>query len=87
MQKYVSLNGGIADNIRPALYGARYEALVANKMDAEFAVLVSGAYCLSMASNYNFLLKPAVVLVGDGKARLIRETYLIGRDVASDRTD
>ena len=39
LRKYVSLNGDIADNIRPALYGARYEALVANKMDAEFAVL------------------------------------------------
>ncbi|MBT9149074.1 MAG: diaminopimelate decarboxylase [Dehalococcoidia bacterium] len=109
VRKYVSLDGGMADNIRPALYGARYEALVANKMDAEaaervalvgklcesgdvlikdialpriepgdiVAVLVSGAYCLSMASNYNCSLKPAVVLVGDSKARLIqrRETY------------
>lgn len=122
LRKYVSLDGGMADNTRPALYGARYEALVANKMDAEaaervtlagklcesgdvlikdivlpridpgdtVAVLVSGAYCLSMASNYNAALKPAVVLVGDGEAHLIqrRETYedLIGRDVASDRT-
>jgi diaminopimelate decarboxylase len=109
VRKYVSLDGGMADNIRPALYGARYEAVVANKMDAEaaervtlagklcesgdvlvrdivlpqiepgdtVAVLVSGAYCLSMASNYNAALKPAVVLVNDGKARLIqrRETY------------
>ncbi len=109
VRKYVSLDGGMADNIRPALYGARYDALVANKMDAEaaervtlagklcesgdvlikdialpeiepgdiVAVLVSGAYCLSMSSNYNAALKPAVVLVSDGNARLIRrrETY------------
>jgi len=31
-----------------------------------------GAYCLPMASNYNASLKPAIVLVRDGKARLIR---------------
>jgi diaminopimelate decarboxylase len=109
VRKYVSLDGGMADNIRPALYGARYEAVVANKMGAEaaervtlagklcesgdvlvrdivipqiepgdtVAIPVSGAYSLSMASNYNAALKPAVVLVSDGKARLIqrRETY------------
>lgn len=118
VRKYVSLDGGMADNIRPTLYGARYEAIVANKMDTDtaervtlagklcesgdvlikdivlpriepgdiVAIPVSGAYCLSMASNYNAALKPAVVLVGNGKARLIqrRETYedLIGRDIA-----
>lgn len=117
VRKYVSLDGGMADNIRPALYGARYEALVANRMDDEaaervalagklcesgdvlvkdivlpqieprdiVAIPVSGAYCLSMASNYNAALKPAVVLVGDGKARLIqrREIYedLTRRDI------
>ena len=38
---------------------------------------VSGAYCLAMASNYNASLKPAIILVKEGKARLIRrrETY------------
>jgi diaminopimelate decarboxylase len=37
----------------------------------------TGAYCLSMASNYNYNARPAVVMVRDGKARLIRrrETY------------
>jgi hypothetical protein len=37
-----------------------------------------GAYCLSMAANYNLAPRPAVVLVNEGKARLIqrRETYL-----------
>jgi diaminopimelate decarboxylase len=41
------------------------------------AVPAVGAYCLAMASNYNQALRPAVVLVKDGVARLIRrrETY------------
>jgi len=101
---YVSVDGGIADNIRPALYGAKYEAVVANKMSEEevrevtiagkfcesgdilvkdvnlplvsagdiIAIPDCGAYCLPMASNYNASLKPAIVLVKEGKARLIR---------------
>ena len=106
---YVSVDGGMADNIRPALYGAKYEAVVANKvLEREagkvtiagkfcesgdvlikgislpsvaagdiLAVADCGAYCLSQASNYNASLKPAVVLVKEGKARLIRrrETF------------
>ena len=106
---YVSVDGGMADNIRHALYGARHEAVVANKVLAEeagkvtiagkfcesgdilirdinlppvsagdvLAVADCGAYCLSMASNYNASLKAAVVLVKEGKARLIRrrETF------------
>jgi diaminopimelate decarboxylase len=109
VRKYVAVDGGMADNIRPALYGSTYEALVANKVnkndservsivgkfcesgdilvkDADIprvvpgdiiAIPVSGAYCLSLASNYNASLKPAVVFVKDGKARLIRrrESY------------
>ncbi|MDP2719449.1 MAG: diaminopimelate decarboxylase [Dehalococcoidia bacterium] len=109
VRKYVSLDGGMGDNIRPALYGAKYQALVANKaletptekvsLAGKFcesgdiliqnimlpeleagdilAVPVAGAYCLSMSSNYNACLKPAVVMVKDGKARLIRrrESY------------
>jgi diaminopimelate decarboxylase len=111
MRKYVSVDGGISDNIRPALYGAKYEAVVANKVvqganekervtiagkfcesgdiliqDIDLpkldpgdiiAMPCCGAYCLSMASNYNAALKPAIVLVKDGKARLIRrrESY------------
>jgi diaminopimelate decarboxylase len=41
------------------------------------ALPAAGAYCLSMASNYNLALRTAVVLVRDGQARLIRrrETY------------
>ena len=106
---YVSVDGGMGDNIRPALYGARHEAIVANKvLEKEagkitiagkycesgdilirdinlpavaagdvIAVADCGAYCLPMASNYNTALKPAVILVREGKARLIRrrETF------------
>jgi len=41
------------------------------------AVPDGGAYCLAMGSNYNSSLKPAVVMVNKGKARLIRrrETF------------
>jgi len=101
---YVSVDGGMADNIRPALYGCKLEAVVANKMSEEevgrvtiagkfcesgdilikdinlppvsagdiIAIPDSGAYCLPQASNYNASLKPAIVLVKEGKARLIR---------------
>jgi len=49
VRTYVSVDGGMADNIRPALYGSRYTALVANKADAEPAevVTVAGKYCES----------------------------------------
>ena len=104
VRRYVSVDGGMADNIRPALYGAKQEAVVANKMRERetekvtiagrfcesgdiiikdiklpplaagdiLAVAGCGAYCLSLASNYNASLKSAIVLVGEGKARLIR---------------
>ena len=100
VRRYVSVDGGMGDNIRPALYGALYEAVVANKMldnetnkvtiagkfcesgdvlikDIDLPPIASGdiiaipscgAYCLSMASNYNAALKPAVVLVKEDKA-------------------
>ena len=106
---YVSVDGGMADNVRPAMYESRYEALVANRAveppaervtiagkycesgdvlvrDVELpklwagdvlALPASGAYCLAMASNYNQSPRPAVVLVREGRARLVRrrETY------------
>ena len=109
VRKYVSLDGGMADNIRPALYEARYEAVVANRTnDAPsekvtlagkycesgdilirdimlpalepgdlIAIPSSGAYSPSMASNYNMASRPAMVMVKDGQARLIRrrETF------------
>jgi len=104
VRRYVSLDGGMTDNIRPALYGATYEAVAAGRMNDKSAEKVSlagkycesadilirdidlpplvpgdilavadaGAYCLAMGSNYNGALKPAVVMVAGGKARLIR---------------
>ncbi len=101
---YVSVDGGMADNIRPALYGSKYEAVVANKVSEKemgevtvagkfcesgdilvkdialpsvsagdiIAIPDCGAYCLPMASNYNAAFKPAIDLVKEGKARLIR---------------
>lgn len=109
LRTWVSVDGGMADNIRPAIYDARYEAVVVNRADDEpaetvtiagkycesgdilirdarlprtapgdvIALPASGAYCLTMASNYNMSLKPAVVAVRDGRARLVRrrETY------------
>jgi diaminopimelate decarboxylase len=101
---YAAIDGGMSDNPRPQLYGARYEALLANRADeladgvfriagkhcesgdvlidaAELphphrgdllAVPATGAYTLTMGSNYNGVPRPPVVLVRDGQARLIR---------------
>ncbi|WP_422743549.1 diaminopimelate decarboxylase [Micromonospora sp. WMMD754] len=109
IRTYVSVDGGMSDNIRTALYDASYSATVANRTSAaepmlarvvgkhcesgdivvkdEFlpadvqpgdlvAVPGTGAYCRSMASNYNHVPRPPVVAVRDGRARLIvrRET-------------
>lgn len=117
LRTWVSVDGGMADNIRPAIYDAKYEAVVVNRADDEpsetvtiagkycesgdilvkdahlpptqpgdvIALPASGAYCLTMASNYNMALKPAVIAVKDGKAKLVRrrETYadLLATDV------
>jgi diaminopimelate decarboxylase len=104
VRRYVAVDGGMGDNIRPKLYGARYEAMkaadpepaatekvtIAGKYcestdiliaDAELAHLepgdvvcvpAAGAYCLAMSSNYNGMPRPEVVMVVDGKARVIR---------------
>jgi diaminopimelate decarboxylase len=47
IRTYVAIDGGMSDNIRPALYGARYEALLANKADvpADRVVTIAGAHC------------------------------------------
>ena len=47
VRRYVSVDGGMADNIRPALYDARHEAVVANKMEATAGekVTIAGKYC------------------------------------------
>jgi diaminopimelate decarboxylase len=109
IRTYVSVDGGMADNIRPTLYDARYVAAIANReadgpiqpvtIAGKFcesgdvliedihlpalspgdllAIPGAGAYTLSMASNYNFAPRPAVVLVSAGEHRVIRrrETF------------
>lgn len=109
VRKYLAIDGGMTDNIRPALYEAKYEALIANKasgnieskvtvagkccesgdillqdinlQEAEsgdiLAVLSTGAYGFSMSSGYNKNLRPAVVFVRNGEAKVVckRQSY------------
>jgi diaminopimelate decarboxylase len=104
VRTYVAVDGGMADNPRPALYQAAYTAEIANRAASGegeavrvagrycesgdilidevalagvavgdlLAVPAAGAYQLSMASNYNAVPRPAVVLVDGDEARLIR---------------
>ena len=117
VRRYVSVDGGMSDNIRAALYQADYSVRLANRSsdaapalvriagkhcesgdivvradylpgDVEpgdiVAVPATGAYCWSLASNYNYLGRPAVVAVRDGVARLLvrgeTESDLLSRD-------
>ena len=108
VRDYVAVDGGMGDNIRPALYEAKYETVIANKMNEPathkvsvagkycesgdmlawdqilptttagdlLAVLDTGAYGYSMASNYNRNPRPAVVFCDEGESKLVvnRET-------------
>ncbi|GHJ14533.1 diaminopimelate decarboxylase [Micromonospora sp. AKA38] len=109
LRTYVSVDGGMSDNIRTALYDASYSATLANRASSTVPMLArvvgkhcesgdivvkdeflpadvqpgdllavpgTGAYCRSMASNYNHVPRPSVVAVRDGHARVIvrRET-------------
>ena len=101
---WVAVDGGMSDNPRPQLYGARYTALSAARAgeavdeivsvagmhcesgdvliddvalpsprrDDLLAVPATGAYTLAMASNYNGVPRPAVVMIRDGDARVVR---------------
>lgn len=121
IRRYLSVDGGMSDNARPALYGSNYSARLANRRsdaapalsrvvgkhcesgdivvndeylpaDAQpgdlVAVPATGAYCWSLASNYNYLGRPAVIAVRDGQARtLVRgetEAELFARDAGLD---
>ena len=109
LKPYVTVDGGMGDNIRPALYEAQYETVLANNPRAELvehvrvagkycesgdilsqnqvlpatkpgdvlAMLDTGAYGYSMASNYNRNPRPAVIFVEKGTAQVVikRETY------------
>ena len=46
---YVAVDGGMSDNIRPMLYGSRYEAMIGNRADvpADFETTVVGKHCES----------------------------------------
>ena len=108
-RNYVTIDGGMTDNPRFALYGSKYTVLNASRMDqpadhectiagrccesgdriAEdvriarpergdiIAVLTTGAYNYSMASNYNRVPRPPIVMISGGEARLAvrRETF------------
>jgi diaminopimelate decarboxylase len=117
VRRYVSVDGGMSDNARPALYGAEYGVRLASRasgadpalvrvagkhcesgdivVHADYlpgdvspgdlvAVPATGAYCFSLASNYNYLPRPAVIAVRDGAARVIvrgeTESDLLRRD-------
>jgi diaminopimelate decarboxylase len=118
IRKYVSIDGGMSDNLRTALYQAAYTVRLASRASSSepalvrvvgrhcesgdivvrddflpsdvsngdtLAVAATGAYCFSLASNYNYLTRPPVVSVRSGKARLIvrgeTEADLFDRDV------
>ncbi len=110
VRTYCMCDGGMFENVRTALYGAKYTAVCASKMNEShnklvsiagkccesgdmitwdtpmpetleagdiLAVLTTGAYNYSMASNYNRNVHPAMVLVNNGTDSLIikRQTY------------
>lgn len=109
LPRWVHVDGGMADNIRPALYGAKYTAVIANRVGAVadevvnvagrycesgdvllhdtalatpqvgdlVALATAGAYTVSMASNYNLVPRPTVLLLCADAVQLMRrrESY------------
>lgn len=116
VRTYIAIDGGMGDNVRPALYGAHYAAFLANRFTEaatrEYAIAgryceqgdvlienaqlpetrvgdvlaipVAGAYQLPMSSNYNLIPRPAVVLVRDGNAELVRRRETLEDMLACD---
>jgi len=114
---FVAVDGGMGDNLEVALFGQRFEAAIADRLDATggeivtvvgrhcesgdvlvegvpldaprvgdlLAVPATGAYCFTMANNYNGNRRIPVVFATDGAARLVvrRETWndLLARDI------
>ncbi|PRA83092.1 diaminopimelate decarboxylase [Microbacterium sp. MYb66] len=124
VRRYISVDGGMSDNARPALYGAQYSARLASRVgagdprlsrvvgkhcesgdivvDHEYlpedlvpgdllAVPATGAYCVSLASNYNHVPRPPVVAVRGGRSTIIvrGETLddVLARDAGIDGAD
>lgn len=114
---YVSVDGGMSDNLRTALYDADYSCTLASRtseaapvlsrvvgkhceagdvvVNDEFlpgdvrpgdlvAVPGTGAYCRSMASNYNHVPRPPVIAVRDGAARVVVRRESLGDLLATD---
>lgn len=67
VRKYVSVDGGMGDNIRPALYQAEYDGVVANKMNEPCTdkVTVCGKYCESGDLLIKNIEIPANTVAGD----------------------
>ena len=116
VRRYVAVDGGMGDNIRPKLYGARYEAYLASAPDRApdgkvtiagkycestdilitdiempplkpgdiIALPAAGAYCLAMASNYNGMPRPEVLMLKDGQARVMRRRETLEDLVAAE---
>jgi diaminopimelate decarboxylase len=116
IRRYVAVDGGMGDNIRPKLYGARYEAYLASDPDRPsdgtvtiagkycestdilitdiemprlqsgdiIALPAAGAYCLAMASNYNGMPRPEVLMLNDGKAEVMRRRETMDDLVAAE---
>ncbi len=116
VRRYVAVDGGMGDNIRPKLYGARYEAVLASAPDRApdsrvtiagkycestdilitdiempeltsgdiLCVPAAGAYCLAMASNYNGMPRPKVLMVADGRARVMRRRETLDDLIAAE---
>ena len=116
VRRYVAVDGGMGDNIRPKLYGARYEAILASAPDRApkgkvtiagkycestdilitdiempelkagdiLCIPAAGAYCLAMASNYNGMPRPEVLMVLDGEARVMRRRETLDDLVAAE---
>jgi diaminopimelate decarboxylase len=62
IRRYVSVDGGMADNIRPAIYGSKYEAALANKALAKNkeVVTIAGKFCESGDILINDIQMPAI---------------------------
>ena len=116
VRRYVAVDGGMGDNIRPKLYGARYEAYLASAPEGRpdgkvtiagkycestdilitdiempalspgdvIALPAAGAYCLAMASNYNGMPRPEVLMLRDGKAEVMRRRETLDDLVAAE---
>ena len=116
VRRYVAVDGGMGDNIRPKLYGARYEAFLASdpERSPEGKVTIAGKYCestdilitdiempqlkpgdviampaagaynLAMASNYNGMPRPEVLMLAEGEAHVMRRRETLDDLIATE---